>query len=250
MHITMYVPCKLIDSVGVMKWSTVLFVILIVVLSSSRSTAEIKVLNHYVIPNRTMRCFNDQVPCQTIEEYVRQQDTYFTNNTNFYFQPGNHQLNSSLTLTGLRNVNFLGLPDNNVVNVLLGSFVNITWESCWFIQLTSISFILPDSYTFSIAFKHTELVQLYNISVIGNRYNTGCSAILSQRSGIGIRDCKFIGIQGLFGAAIMMSESSAITTGNNTFSNSVASDGGSIYMFNTTLTLNGTNLFVNNHGVE
>ena len=210
------------------------------------STAEIKALNHYVIPNRTMRCFNDQVSCQTIEEYVSQPDVYFTNNTNFYFQPGNHQLNSNLTLTSLRDVNFQGLPDNNVVNVLRGSFVGITWENCWFVQLTSISFILPDIYTFSIVFKHTELVQLYNISVIGNEYNTGYSAILSQQSGIGIRDCKFIGIWGVFGAAIMMSESSVIPTGNNTFINSVASDGGSIHLFNTTLTLNGTNLFRNN----
>ena len=234
-----------------MKWSTVLSVIFILVISCSSSTAEIKVLNRYVIPSRTTRCFNDQVPCQTIEEYVSQPDMYFSNNTNFYFQPaaGNHRLNSSLILTSLRDVNFQGLPDNNVVNVLLGSFVSITWENCRFIQLTSISFMLPDIYIFSIVFKHTEPVYLYNISVIGNEYYdiTGCSAILSQQSGIGIRDCKFIRIWGSFGAAIMMSESSVITTGINTFVHNVASAGGSIYLFNTTLTINGTNLFMNNH---
>ena len=61
-----------------------------------------------------------------------------------------------------------------------------------------------------------------------------------------IRDCRFIGIEGLFGAAIMMSESSATTNGNNTFADCAASAGGSVYLFNSKLTLNGTNVFLNN----
>ena len=47
---------------------------------------------------------------------------------------------------------------------------------------------------------------------------------------MGIRDCKFIGIQGSFGAAIVMSESSAVTSGNNTFANCTAYTGGSSNM--------------------
>ena len=112
--------------------------------------------------------------------------------------------------------------------------------------LLIIYFILPENYSFSIVFKQTQLIELHNISVTTNGHNTGCSAILSQRSGINIRDCRFIGIQGSFGAAIMMSESSAVTTGNNTFSDCAAYAGGSLYLFNSTLTLKGTNVFVNN----
>ena len=182
-----------------------------------------------------------------MEQYATQPEIYFANNTCFYFQPGNHQLNSSLKLTNLRNVVFKGLPDSsNMVNIFLGTLVNITWETCWFIQFTSINFILPDNYSFSIVFKQTQPIQLYNISVTANRYITGCSAILSQQSQMSIRDCRFIGIKGLFGAAMVMSESSAVTTGNNTFANCAASAGGSVYLFNSKLTLNGINIFLNN----
>ena len=150
------------------KWSlvseSVLLMILIVVLSDSRSKAQI--INRYVTPNRTVRCFNNQVPCQTLEQYAAQPEVYFTNNTCFYFQPGNHQLNSSLLkLRNLQNVTFKGLPDNNMINIFLGSPVSIVWENCWIIKLTSINFILPDIYSFGIVFKQTQLIQLYNISV-------------------------------------------------------------------------------------
>lgn len=193
-----------------------LLAVLIVALYDSRFNSYC--LNHYVAPSGIIGpgCVNDQVPCQTIEQYATQPEMYFANNTCFYFQPGNHQLNSSLRLTHLQNISFEGLPSNNVVNLFLNSFVSITWGNCCLVQITSINFILPDIYTFSIVFKQTQLIELYNISVTANGHSTGCSAILSQRSGIGIRDCKFIGIQGSFGAAVMMSESSAITTGNNT----------------------------------
>ena len=78
------------------KWSlvseSVLLMILIVVLSDSRSKAQItNYVNRYVTPNRTAGCFNNQVPCQTLERYAAQPEVYFTNNTYFYFQPGNHQ---------------------------------------------------------------------------------------------------------------------------------------------------------------
>ena len=66
-------------------------------------------------------------------------------------------------MSNLRNVVFKGLPDssNNMVNILLGPFVNITWEDCWFVQVTSINFILPENYSFSIVFKQTQLIDLY-----------------------------------------------------------------------------------------
>ena len=147
-----------------MKWSSesVLLMILIhfAVLSDSRSKAEISFLNRYVTPNRTVRCFNGQLPCQTLEEYATQPEMYFMNNTYFYFQPGNHQLNDILlNLRNLRNVIFEGLPNNkNMVNIFLESSVSIVWENCWFVQLTSINFILPDIYSIGIVFKQMELI--------------------------------------------------------------------------------------------
>ena len=109
-----------------MKWSSesVLLMILIAALSDFRSKAEINRLNRYVTPNRTVRCFNDQVPCQTLEQYATQPEMYFTNNTYLYFQPGNHQLKSSLAIKTEKSTKCNGgLPDNNMIinNIFLGS---------------------------------------------------------------------------------------------------------------------------------
>ena len=49
---------------------------------------------------------------------------------------------------------------------------------------------------------------------------------------------------------MMMSESSAIITGNNTFADNTAYAGGSIYLSNSTLRLNGPNLFKNNEALN
>ena len=139
---------KLSKSVDNMKWSFVLFMILMTL--SASAEIEVHVVNRYVIPSIAARCFNEQVPCQTIQQYATQPDVYFASNTSYYFQPGNHQLNSSLKLTNLQNVNFQGLPDDNVVNIFFGFMVSIIWENCSNIKLASINFIIPNNYSFSV----------------------------------------------------------------------------------------------------
>jgi predicted outer membrane repeat protein len=56
----------------------------------------------------------------------------------------------------------------------------------------------------------------------------------------------FAGIQGSFGAAMMISRSCVIFTGHNILSNNSASYGGSLYMFESVVTLRGINTFKNN----
>ena len=55
-----------------MKWSSVLLVVLIVALYDAGFKAEINCLNHYVTPSEIIGpgCVNNQVPCQTIEQYA------------------------------------------------------------------------------------------------------------------------------------------------------------------------------------
>ena len=56
-----------------------------------------------VTPNKTFGCSSDrsQNCCLTLQEYASVPDVYFTNNTIFYFEPGEHKLNSSLKLENL-----------------------------------------------------------------------------------------------------------------------------------------------------
>lgn len=69
---------------------------------------------------------------------------------------------------------------------------------------------------------------------------------MSHQSSVDIRDSKFVAIQGTFGAALMISASNITITRNNIFIGNAASAGGSVYMFDSLLMLNGPNYFVNN----
>ena len=88
-------------------------------------------------------------------------------------------------------------------------------------------------------------MQLSDISVVGYS-KIGCSAVMICKSSVDIRDSKFVEIWGLFGAALMISASNVTITGNNYFVGNAATKGGSIFLFNSMLTLNVTNRFMNN----
>ena len=119
---------------------------------------ETAALNYYVTPNKTLNCSDDHSTCLTIQEYANQADIYFTSNTIFYFEPGRHMLNSSLHFVNIHYFTFQGLPDSEMVNVLFGSLVSITWNECSSIEVSSIVFTLLGNFTFSIVFTKTHSV--------------------------------------------------------------------------------------------
>ena len=228
-----------------MEWLLIIILIALITLSDSDATnaSESLFIKNYVTPSKTIGCSDDQDPCLTLQEYASQSGTYFTNNTIFYFQPGSHQLTSSLKLVNLHNFAFQGIPDQcKAANIL---FISITWEKCSNIEVSFVNFILLDYYDFSIIFEQTQTVQLHNISITGNGY-FGCSAITSKQSDVGIKNSKFVGLQGSFGAALRISESCVTFAGNNTFTDNTALIGGSLYMFESVVILTGINTFMNN----
>ena len=203
-------------------------------------------LKYYVTPNKTLHCADNQFTCLTLQEYANQPDIYFTSDTIFYFEPGRHMLKSSLNFVNAHNFTFQGLSDSKVPNVMFDSLVSITWDGCSNIKVSSIVFTLLSDFTLSIIFRKTYLVQLSAVTIVGYSWNIGCSAIMSHQSSVDIRDSKFIGIQGLFGAALMISASNVTITKNNMSIGNTATAGGSIFLYDSTLMLNGTNRFINN----
>ena len=203
-------------------------------------------LKNYITPNKTIECFDEWSTCLTLQEYASQPDKYFINDTIFYLRSGSHLLDSSLHFTDVHNFTFQGLPNSEVVTVFLGPLVSVTWEDCSSIEVSSIAFLLIENFTFSIEFGHSYHVQLSNISVSGKEC-TGYSAIMSQHSTLGIQNSKFVGIQGSFGAALMILESCVTFTGRNIFLDNVASFGGSLYIYESVVILSGANTFLNNN---
>ena len=209
-------------------------------------------LKNYVTPNKTAQCSNDWINCLTLKGYASQTDDYFKNNTIFQFEPGNHTLNRSLTFINLHNFTLLG-KRSKMTNVLLGPLVYIIWENCSNIDISSLSFIILEDFTFSIIFINSNLVQLSDVSVsdYGNEGNIGCSSVLSQYSTLHIKDSQFAGIQGSIGAAMMILRSCVIFTGNNIFSDNSALYGGSLYISDSVVILSGINItFMNNTSPE
>ena len=139
---------------------------------------------NYVIPSghRSM-CYSNQDPCLTLEEYASHVNTYFVNNTVFYFYPGTHRLDISLRLSNITNITMTRLSDGEMVSIMFDVSASVTWTYCSKIEITSMVINLSSNFTYAFVFEFTQVVILSNISVFGNG-NTGCSSIKSQASAI------------------------------------------------------------------
>ena len=236
-----------------MEWPSVMVIEIVIITSlgiffseTCTTTSESLTLN-YVTPSKTTPCPSEQRPCLTLKEYASQPDVYFANNTVLCFHPGTHELSDSLRLKNVYNFSFEGLPTDNgvLVNIEFYSLASITWGKSWNINISSITFILRDNFTFIIRFELSLFVHLSNISIVGNGYS-GCSSIMSRESTLDITNSMFNRVKGLFGAALMMLASNITFSGTNIFVDNTASSGGSVYLSDSNLTLNGANLFLNN----
>ena len=206
---------------------------------------------YYVTPNKTVGCSSNRSQnCpRTLQEYASQPDVYFTNDTIFYFEPGEHKLNSSLQLENLNNVTLQGLPGSSALVVIsFEASVAITWERCSNVEISSVIFLLLNNFTHVIEFNQTKTALLHDISIINSDDIVhGCSSILCQQSEVSIIDCYFWGIHGSLGAAMFISESNATFSGNMSFIINSATYGGSLYLFKSSVLLKGFSLFANNN---
>ena len=232
-----------------MDWSSVIFVILLLLNIFPYETAGLLIVN-YVIPStesRQILC-NPHVSnhCLTLKEYASEPDLHFANSSVFYFYPARHRLDINLRLTNVHGQSFQGLPGKDVVNMMFDSAASITWERSSNIEISSISFTLVSNITFIIKFEQTLSAWLSNITIFGNGYS-GCSSVLCQESTLIISNSNFFEIKGLLGAVLMILVSNITFNGNNSFLNNMASSaGGGIYLSDSTLTLSGESTFLNN----
>ncbi len=236
-----------------MERLSVLLIVLTMLLFVKIDASVITEKLNYVTPNKGIECSTNrsqfESSCLTLQEYASRPDVYFKNDTIFYFEPGEHKLNSSLKLENLSNVTLQGSQGNGELKVIIyfETSVTVTWEQCRNIEVSSITFNLLDNFIYVIVFSQSQAVLLRDIFVnsTGIIAVSGCSSIVCQQSEVRIVDCKFWGIQGSLGAAMFISESNATFIGN-VFHGNTASYGGSLYLFNSLVLLNGT-IFLHNN---
>ena len=117
------------------------------------TSSEMAALRHnYVIPNKILDCSQSDghSNCLTFQEYTNQPDMYFTSDAIFYFESGRHVLNSSVNFVNVHNLTFQGLSGSEMPSILFGWLVNITWDECSNIKVSSIAFTLLSDFMLSI----------------------------------------------------------------------------------------------------
>ena len=197
----------------------------------------------YVTPSRSLPC-NGSEPCQTLDEYASD-PAYFVSDSIFYFYPGNHQLHTSLELCDVHHLYFQAMNDG-IVSITFEELVTITWINCIEISLSAINFHVTENFTHLLIFENTSAVNLLNIAIISNMNRVGCSAVLIKDSDVNLVNSRFVGISGLYGAALAVSRSNVTFSGNTTLMYNLGYIGGAIFSINSSLIFTGNNTFVNN----
>ena len=213
--------------------------------NADQSDLESAMKFRYVTPSRNLPCSGNE-PCHTLEEYAND-PAYFDSNTIFYFYPGNHQLNTSLELQDIHHFYFQALNNDISISVMFDESVSITWINCTDVSLSSIHFYVTENFTHLLVFENTSAINLSNIAIISDMNRVGCSAVLIKDSDdVNFLDTSFIGISGIYGAALVVDRSNVTFSGNSTFMYNQGYVGGAIFSINSSLLFNGNNTFTNN----
>ena len=190
-------------------------------------------------------------PCLTLSQFTNQSDSYLNDNTTLIFQPGNHSLNSVLSVSHITMLSMHGSSSNTVIscnvwgrfrltNIPVVHVSNLTFIGCPGNTVISVqqftleysSFIGPDleNNAPGSALEITDTTaSLYSntfTSNSGKEHQYRCSensnvmaggAILSTRSNINITESWFEGNHAQVGGAIFSEFQSNITITNSNF---------------------------------
>ena len=115
------------------------------------------------------------------------------------------------------------------------------------VSLSSIHFYVTENFTHLLVFENTSAINLSNIAITSDMNGVGCSAVLIKDSDdANFLDTSFIGISGIYGAALVVDRSNVTFSGNSTFMYNHGYVGGAIFSISSSLLFNGNNTFMNN----
>ena len=208
---------------------------------------------NYVKPHENATCPDD--PCMTLEAYTEAIEIYFVSDANFALLPGDHYYNANLRLSNITNMHFQGKDlssADNPVQIMFSPDSNMTFISSNNVTFSNLSFTLSGSqmgyYNFfaSMVFRNTS-IQLSSLTVVGSKSEFATTAFACSDSAIEITNVHITGAKSMVGAALVVLSSTVTLSGNNVFSNNLASqNGGAISFLDSTVTLSGVNHFQGN----
>ena len=207
----------------------------------------------FVSPSQNVTC--SAQPCLRLNDYAREVNQYFLDNTTFMFLSGVHQLNIYLRLENISNVAFFALNETqgDTVKVFLSPLVNITWSDCNNIVINGLVFVLSGDSTagtfFSaIAFQRTTSF-LSQLILFGNG-TMQSTAIWTHSSQVEISDVMVLGATSIYGAALVAFNSTIHFFGYNIFINNTAAQGGAMVFIQCVSSFSGNVSFINNTAIS
>ena len=203
----------------------------------------------YVRPSSANNVTCPDQPCLTFSDYAREKDHYFLDGTTFVFLPGVHQLDLQLWVENVSNLSLRFFEKDASTQIFLDPKVNITWMDCNNIAIHGLEIFLTGTEDNRLIFSAlvfsntTSLLSQLNFFGDDNLHST---AIRTYLSVVRLSDVIFSGATSLYGAALVVFNSTVNFFGRNYFVNNTASNGGAIVIFDSIVNFHGINLFVSN----
>ena len=216
-----------------------------------------------VRPNTTTcsSCPQNYTHCATLSEYAQEEELYFISNTTMVFLPGNHTLDTNITVVNIDGLTLRGesAPGNSATVICNGS-VGLSFTRVMDFKMYSLAFSFCsrsfDSTlysSFALLLVSIEYAELVDCSFHDN-FGTALGAVNTNITMAGHSEfihnhCENLCITGGGGIAVFSSNTPTVLTFNGTsnfLGNSVGTSGGAIFASNTILNFNGTSNFINN----
>ncbi len=206
----------------------------------------------FVKPNASQAQECPGQPCFTLDQYTQQAGRYFTTGSHFLFLPGDHSLQTTLSITNVSNITLGGEVSASGINIvcsnagffLIKNATNLTFQGLVFVSLPNKNITTGNRSIFNIL--NTRELTMLNLTFEGrgDLNEAPIRAISFENSNITIVSCRFTAFNG----GAIYADRSNITLDGNMFSNNRAKQGAAILAIGGTVTLKETlgNTFTHN----
>ena len=175
-------------------------------------------------------CPHNSTNCTTLSEYAREAELYFTSNTTMVFLPGDHDLDTNITVANVIRLTVRGeSSSDNMATVVCNGSVGLSFTSMVDFKLHSLAFTsCSRDFSDPLASKHALLFDLVEYAELVN--------------------CSF---HGNSGTALVVINTNITLTGNTNFTRNHCEDdycvgGGGIAAVSSNLTFIGDTMFIEN----
>ena len=206
------------------------------------SVVQVNSLKHLV--HTSCRSYSNS--CRTFNDYANDADTYFTSDSSFYFMKGTHYLNVTLFISNIVNLSFVG----NESDIILSDGCSIIWNRTSKISWTSLNLRFNATNQIrnnsALCFENSQVVMLSDVSFSRFCFNFFSRAVLAISSSIELENCKFEHGNHSEGGSLCIKDSNVTLLGHSVFMHNTGDVGGAMFSSNSQIRFDGNSTFVRN----